>query len=703
MRVCILLSIFGSVLLAQEPIDELFETLKKVKEIDRKDEETLPIIYNANMVVGYQSTPSARVAPSGTVYIGANYLPPYYTFGANLQLYQPIELALNYRVFNNRPEENFGYQGFGDDADRMAHVKFAFSFPNLENFNLPDVAVGFDDFYGSRRFYSLYVVGTQLIEPWSLELSGGWGKGRMKGFFGAVAWSPWRMSDTFFLKDFSFFAEYDPIDYANHPDEHPEGREVKSRVNVGVSWDILNAIQLKVSTLRGNDWSASAGLHYNFGESKGWLPKVKDPLIYSSPVDHEPIGPHRNEKEVAYQIVSALGKQGLNVTRVYLEKDKVLTIQLINLRYFKSKDARLRIQSVLASLIPENIEKVIVLLEEGSLVAQSYVFYQKELVDYQKGELNDEQMKVLSPPVSVKPTEYDAALLFKRNKPVWSLLARPRLLSFFGSTSGKYKYALGLIGGPQGYLFDSIYYKMQLAYNIASSHQKVGDIDVYNPSQLLNVRSDSINYYKSKSVTLEKAYLQSAGNLGKGWYGRVAAGYFEPAYAGVGTEALFYPVGSNWALGFEAACVMKRQYEGLGFQYKVRKLDGMTPVYVPFVGFQAFIDYYYDFKPLSLDFKVQMGQFLARDRGVKLTVSRYFESGFRVSLWYAATDANDTINHKVYHDKGIAFSIPFDFFLQKSSRAQVGYGMSFWQRDSGAQAATGKPLYPILNGARIYN
>ncbi|MDN3505564.1 MAG: YjbH domain-containing protein [Rhabdochlamydiaceae bacterium] len=705
------LFLFASIALKgdENSLDQLFSSLKKAQEIDDRQKDQLPTIYNADMIIGYLNMPSARVNPSGTSFLGGNYVPPYHAFGANLQVYKPIELSVNYRIFSNLPEENFGAQGFGDDADRTANVKFSFSPGNYFSFLLPDVAVGFNDFYGSRRFYSLYTVATLPIADWNFETTLGWGNGRIDGFFGGVAFTPWRFSDTFLLKDLTFFAEYDANDYKNNDDEHPDGREVKSRVNIGFSLDLVNAVQLKVSSLRGNNWSASGGIYYNLGQSKGLVPKVKNPPLYSAPLNHEPLGPLRNEEEIAYELALALGEQGLNVARIYLEYDeqdrKILWIRLINLRYFMSRDARERIFSVLAALVPDNIYKTTVALEEGSLIVQTYTCLTRDLLKYSKGEVSESEMKILAPPeeFDVEPNEYDSALLFKRDKTLWSMLVRPRMLSFFGSTNGKYKYALGLIGGPQGYILDTLYYKTQLAYNILASNADVGDIDVYNPSQLINVRSDSVNYYKSNSVTLEQAYLQKGWNFGKGWYYRLAGGYFEAAYAGLSTEALYYPIESNWAIGLSAASVMKREYEGLGFQYKVRKLDGTTPTYVPFVGLQYFLDLYYDIKPINLDIKLSIGQFLARDRGAKAVLTRYFDSGFTFSFWYALTNANDKINHKVYHDKGIAFSMPFDFFLHKSSRAKIGYGMSFWLRDSGATAATGKPLYPTINSARIYN
>ena len=117
----------------------------------------------------------------------------------------------------------------------------------------------------------------------------------------------------------------------------------------------------------------------------------------------------------------------------------------------------------------------------------------------------------------------------------------------------------------------------------------VGDMDIINPSQLINVRSDSVRYYQTNSVSLEEAYIQKGEYFKKGWYGRLALGYFEAAYGGIAGEVLYYPVGSSWAIGLEAAAVLKRKYHGLGFTTQVRKFDGFVPEKVHFIRYQYFL------------------------------------------------------------------------------------------------------------------
>ena len=178
-------------------------------------------------------------------------------------------------------------------------------------------------------------------------------------------------------------------------------------------------------------------------------------------------------------------------------------------------------------------------------------------------------------------------------------------------------------------------------------------------------------------------------------------GYFEPAYGGLAFESLYYPVDSNWAFGIEGAGVLKRDYHGIGFTTKTRKFNQQNiPREVHFIGYQYFFDIYYEYRPWSVDFKMMIGQFLARDKGARFELGRYYPSGMRFSIWYTLTNGDDKVNCKTYYDKGIAFLIPFDFFLKKSSRSMLGYAMSAWLRDVGATAATGKKLYYTIQTER---
>jgi hypothetical protein len=688
--------------------DSLFRDLELVDKITKQVNDQLPFFYNYSMVGGYFVMPSGRMPKSGVVGIGGAYVPPYTIYGVNFQILDRVELSANYRVYNGVSEPNFGHEGFGDDAERIGNIKIGILTPQDGFPMLPTIAVGADDFIGTKRFNSQYVVMTKQFLDWNLECTLGWGKKRLKGFFGGAAWSPFRNLKAPLLKDISFIAEYDATDYKKHPHEHPSGRKVKSRINGGISlvgWDTL---QLSVSSIRGTDVAASASLRYPIGSSQGIFPKVDDPSTYQSPVDTEPLGTHRLEEEFVQDLTYALSDQGLDLYTAFLmfdaEGNRTLWLKVVNNRYREEKVVRLRVEHVLAALTPSNIKSVIVVIEADAVPCQAYYFRTEDLCRWRLGQISDFELATVGPMKDPPPTpsEYDAALLFQRKKPIWTFTVLPRLLTFFGAASGKFKYNLSAVAYPEGYIFNQVYYKFTISYALASSMSGLGSPDRLNPSKLPNVRTDSMKYYQANSFSMEQAFLQRSWSFNKGWYYRLAAGYFEPAYGGAATEILYYPVGSNWAVGLEFAAVMKREYHGIKFSRTVREYRDGHLRNIPFVGIQYFLDLYYDFKPLNMDLLITAGKFLAKDKGARFEVGRYFKSGLRFALWYTVTNGHDHVNGHTYYDKGFIFSLPLDMFLKQSSRTYLSYAMSAWLRDVGARSATGKQLYWTLEKER-YN
>lgn len=694
-------------LFSEEEGASLFRDLELVRHIDEELKDTLPLFYNTSMMGGYFAMPSARSLPSGELGIGAALAKPYQIYGVNFQMFERLEFSLNYRVYTGIEEGNFGCEGFGDDAERIGNVKLGIltaqdGFPHL-----PEISIGVEDFVGTKRFNSKYIVATKQFFNANLECTLGFGSGRIKGLFGGAAWSPWRHATLPLFKDLTFFLEYDATNYKKHPHEHPSGRVVKSRINGGLSCLFWDTLQFSLSSLRGTEVAGSASLRYPLGTTAGFFPKVDNASLYQSPVDTEPLGIVRTEKDFSQEITYALSEQGLDLYEAFIGydgRDKELYLKIVNNRYREERVVRERIQHVLAALTPSDIATIIVTVEADAVPCQSYVFRSQDLKRWQQGKMSDVEIDTLSPMKEVQsfPSEYESTKIFQRRKPIWLLTLRPRLLTFFGSTTGKIKYNVSALASPEGYLFNQLYYKLQMSYSIKSSMQGLTGTDRLNPSRELIVRSDTLRYLQTNSFSLEQAFLQKSWNLGHGVFYRFASGYFEPAYGGAATELLYYPVNSSWAIGAQMAAVLKRRYEGVKFRSTTFQLKGDHYETVPFIGIQYFLDLYYDFKPLNLDFLVTAGQFLAKDKGVRLDVGRYFKSGMRFSLWCTVTNGHDKINGKTYFDKGFSFMIPLDFFLKQSSRNYVGYAMSAWLRDVGAQAETGKRLYWTLEKER-YN
>ena len=622
----------------QRSTEQLFSDLETVHCIDRALADRLPLMLNTQLQGGYFTMPSARTYDAGEVAFGYSYAPPYRIWSAGFQFFNHVEATGNYWVFHGITEGNFGHLGFGDDAERAANVKVILLRKEDGIEFLPEFALGLNDFLGSCRFRSFYGVATQDFLDYNLEMSLGYGCGRIDGVFGGLAWTPFRNS-RYLWKGITLAAEYDANNYRRHQHEHARGRTVKSRINAGIQFDFLNYFHATASSLRGEEWSASLGVRYNLGKTQGFFPKTKDPAIYTNPIDHEYLGQgeqDRSREEFAQELAFAFKEQGLDLYSLRLipeadGKDR-LWMRIINIRDREEDTVRDRIERVLGALAPSNLIAMTAVIEADGVPVHEYRFRTKDLVQYSEEKLGEAEFRVVAPlsEVAKTPTDYESTAIYRRRKAIWLFTFKPWMQTFFGSSAGKFKYELGLGMGPEGYLFDQVYYSLYTTWTLFSSTQNMNTQDTLNPSRIINVRTDSLRYNQANSFHVDQAFLQKSWNIGGGWFSRLAVGYFEMAYAGVAAEALYYPVRANWALGFELATLLKRGYYGIGFQHKIRKLTNKGVQYFPYTGLQYFVDFYYQYQPLNLDFKVSAGQFLARDKGIRI------EGGHSLALFASA-------------------------------------------------------------------
>ncbi|MFZ4099702.1 MAG: YjbH domain-containing protein [Chlamydiia bacterium] len=669
--------------------------LEVVARINRMLDDRLPMTYNAFLQGGVFQTPSARVAEDGEVAIGATSLPPYSVYNLALQYFSRLELTFNYRVFRDLPDPVFGHCGFGDLSDRIANIKFQILHEEDSDFWLPAVSIGVNDALGTDRFRSFYIVATQAMRRLDLEATLGWGTDRLHGFFGSFVWSPLRSCRWGWVRGISLGVEWDPQDYRNDP--HPCGRSVSSRINYGLIYRVGDFLQLSVNRLRGEEISASLVLHTNLGHADGLVPKYFDQPAYQGPVNLHPIDNLRTAHDLSADLAFAFREQGLVLQGAWLTTTdngkRELRIRVINQVYRWETEVRSRLQQILGALVPDTIDVVTAVVTAYGVDSHQYQFRVCDLRRFVMGTLHPYELGILSPMKEVTPVREPATQIFKKPLHAYIWDVHPAMQSIVGSTDAKFKGLLGVAIGPQGYLWNNYFYRITFQATAWNGFQDCGDYDVLNPSQVPHVRTDSVNYQKWSRLRLNQAFLQRTWSLQQGWYLRASGGYFEPAYAGVALEALWYPVGSDVAVGLELAPLLKRSYNGFGFSQQVRQWDGCCFEWKKFYPYQAFLDLYYHCKPICTIGRVTVGQFLARDIGARFELNRYWASGLRVFLWYTWSNSGDHINGKPYHDQGVGLSIPIDLFLPRSSRGRFSYAVAAWKRDCGARCETGTPLY----------
>lgn len=686
----------------EPPQRDLMDDLLIVDYWNRQINDRLPVTYNHLLQGGYFNMPSARMGEDGEIGFGYSNVPPYVNYNLRCQIAPQLEISGNYRIFKGVDDPILTPLGFGDLSDKGANVKFAIFLPEDSEYTLPGLAVGYEDFIGTQNFRARYIVLTQVLRSYHMEISLGYGQGRIRGLFGGVAWMPFRCCDSKWISGLSFAAEYDATPYKDSNVElHPKGRRKRSPINFGVKYRLLDYFDFSASYIRGDAFAFSASTFYNFGYTEGLLPKIDDPL----PCNSGQVGVVYEEDLLIEELRCHLEAQGFDLLQIWKEEgpcgEKVLRTRMLNNSYVMECEVRERLTHLFACLIPDEIDEVIAVIESDGFPIQEYIFRIPYLKQYICGQMGVFEVNLLSPLREVTyPDPCTSSQLYYHRRNLWNMELLPKVTTYFGSSKGKFKYALGLSLDFNGFLWGDVYYTLSLGYYAFSSLGNLTGIDRLNPSQIINVRSDLPEYIKHKQVTVDEAFLQKNWNMGKGWYARIAGGLFEVEYGGLATEVLYAPLDSSCAFGVEAALCLKRTHTGIGFSNKVRKLHGLIPTYEKFIGKQYFFSFYHNWEALQMDFKVKIGKFLANDYGAGFEISRYFPSGLKLYIWYTWTNANDNINGKNYHDKGVGFSMPLDIFYTHSERERFGDSMSAWLRDVGVSAYTGKELYDLISAER---
>jgi Exopolysaccharide biosynthesis protein YbjH len=637
--------------------------------------------------------------------MGASYFNPYVNLCLAAQVLPFIEASITYRFFQGLDDPILTPLGFGVRSDKGGNVKFSFCDSSYCDCHLPDLAVGLIDFVGTDDFFSVYVVATQSLLKLNLELSLGWSYGQLNGFFGGGAWTPFRCRSSPWIRGLSLAAEYDPINYRNPKTEpHPLARHYKSRINFGAKYQICNYWDFSISRIKGEETAASFSLHLGLGDQEGWCPKIFDPPRYRAPKIYEPIGMNRPEDVMIHDIACALQCQSICLNRAWICTDAcgqmTLWLDIENVGWRWEREFRRRLECVLGTVAPSNVPEIRATVTAMGMASQQYVYRTCDLRRFAANCMSEWELAAISP---MRDGFYPQGgrKIFEHKLPWFRFLPKPFARTFFGSAKGKFKYAIGaeaIVGGelPWGFLYEAA-----LSFTVLSTIHNIGSIDRISPSQIVNVRSDSVLYFQQDVFTFPYLFIQKNFNLGTCSFARLAVGYFEPAYAGIAGEFLVDSTRSNLAIGISGALFKKRNYSGMGFQKTLTKLEGWKPTQLNYNYLsQYFLDIYYNIQPLCLVAQATLGGFLAGDIGGSIRLTRYYPSGLRLYGWYTYTNYSDLVHGDRYNDFGIGFVLPLDLFLPKSCRYEVGKAMSAWLRDVGARAETGFQIYPILYAER---
>jgi hypothetical protein len=674
--------------------------------------------------IGLINTPTARFSDDGEFGLGLSVEAPYNRMFAKMQFFPWLEAVLKYTKGYNQPY--IAWSKSEAWTDKGIDIKFRLT---EETKRMPELALGLRDFGGTGAYAAEFIVASKRFN--NIDLSLGLGYGTLAavdhinsplGWFnnmlskinigseeanlqhgGAISFGSFFEEERVSIfggieyftpvPDLSLKLEYDTNQYPEGTkldffDPTSRAMRIDSRFSAALNYRLhpseRDNIDLSLGYVHGNTLYASVAIHSNLnfsGKSNIYMmaEELNQPYLEPYPkLDAE------WKKYLSDTIIWQMGNAGF-VTHKLVFNGNELIAEVSQNRFRKSIRAIDLASRILANNSPTNIDKITVVNVDFGIETLRATVPRETLVNsVSNGALPEELVEFstddsLGPGALVVDNEY----LY----PHFSWSIKPNLAGTLQHPEKFYFWQLLALISAQVDLKKGLYLSSVFSVNIHNNYDK-GYHYHWPDGQLYHVRQNRRLYLRAgEKKGLNKLALNYLVDLHPNVKGKITAGYLEMMFGGVGGEVIYMPDHKQWALGVEAYWLKQRDFDQkFGFQ------DYETVT--------SLLSYYYDLPFYDMRFKISAGQFLAKDVGVHLDLSRRFDTGARVGAIIALTNCDPDCVGEGSFNKWIYFELPMDLWLAKSStRRKVNYAWSPLTKDAAQKVEAGE-LYQVLVDAK---
>ncbi|WP_240721781.1 YjbH domain-containing protein [Halomonas marinisediminis] len=658
--------------------------------------------------VGLMQTPTARMAPVGSMSIAASRTEPFRRYSLFLQPAEWLEGGFRYVEIEDRL---YGEAIAGDRTflDKGFDLKLRLL---QENRYWPELALGFRDLGGTTLFGAEYLVASKRWYDLDFSLGLGWGYlGNASDVDSPLGWvsdsfdtRPRRAGgdrggefavDAFFRGPMALFGgveyqtpwqplvlqlEYEGNDYTNEPLDSDQ--EQDSRFNIGARLALTDNLELRGGWQRGN--TAMAGLSYHI--DLAGLSQVK----HDPPPANIDAAPRENWTEVAQELEENAGMRVASIS----QQGKALRVVAEPETYRSLAESEGRAGRILHAQADEEVERFHFQWQNRGLDLREDVHQREALVAAARASEHEARHRHgIYAHTNYSHTNHshsdhanlhnDGMTLYRGEPRRFDWRLGPRLDQNLGGPDG-YLYRLMAVAGAEYYTAPDAWLSGTLAWTAADN---LDNYDYRGPSELPRVRTFIGDYLAESDLGIENLQYTHAGQLGKDWYVMGYGGLLEMMFAGVGGELLYRPFNSPIALGADMNWVRQRDFSQ---DFEMRDYDTWT----------GHLSAYMETGVEDVLAKVSVGRYLAGDYGTTVDLSREFDSGVRVGGWATWTDAGDDFGEGDF-DKGLYVSIPLDAFFTRSSRQWANLSWQPLTRDGGAKLNRRYALYPLTEERQL--
>ncbi|MDB6180076.1 YjbH domain-containing protein [Paracoccus fistulariae] len=669
-------------------------------------------------LAGGIDTPTAQMLEDGT--LGASVSWSEYGRRTNIvfQLLPRLTTVLRY----SRVEGINDYRNDGYISDRSFDLRLQFLDEDQDGWR-PAVAVGLQDFIGTGVYSGEYIVATKTVTP-KVSVSAGLGWGVLAGknrtidvddeggtlnagdwFSGGpkpFASVSWQVNDKLNLvaeySNDKYQARYNNGNFFQQGDAEPG-----NNLNLAAYYRFGESYQAGIYSIGGETFGMQVSIALNPREAPypSGLEKAPAPVRPRPALAADPDGwagtwaqDPTAQPAIQQALGTALDDEGQILESMALNANRA-EVRIRNQRYISQAEAIGRTARLMTRALPPSVETFVITSTADGVPTSSVTLRRSDVERLENTEASQiAAVAQLTDAPRSAPGLVRTPDVYPRFRwsiqPYWDLgifSAEDGLTNEVGaeaSASYELRPGLFLTGTLRQRVFGDIDQRgpgipgvQRGEYYSAKEYESNPDLASYNG--IPRVRSDTRMYTGNTSPVIPELTLAYYAKATDNVYARVTGGLLERAYGGVSAEVLWKPVNSPLAFGAEINRVRKRDFDQL-FDFRDYEVTmGHVSAYYEFSnGFTAQLD---------------VGKYLAGDKGATVSLSREFANGWRIGAYATKTDLSAEEFGEGSFDKGITFSIPLGWATGVPTRERVSADLRSLSRDGGAQLNVNGRLY----------
>ncbi|ELR63787.1 Putative outer membrane lipoprotein YmcA [Photobacterium marinum] len=678
--------------------------------------------------VGLIQMPSARMAPEGEFNIGTTYNDEYHHYTVSLQLLPWLESTIRYTLvqdllYSNDPS----FSGDTKYTDKGIDFKIRLL---KESYWLPETSIGVRDFGGTGLFDGEYIAANKHIGPFDFTVGIGWGyignSGNLtgdksqgndcnrnteyKGNGGSIDFDRWFTGCSAVFGGMEYQTpwqplrlkvEYDGNDYRSDFPVTRGGIDMTqdSKINYGALYRLGNWGDVRVSYERGNTWTFGFNLNTNFNDMKAIWRDEPAPAYQRLSSTNASNNITELSDDEWLQLAQDLHQiAGYDDPTIYATEETI-TVVAPQSKYRDRAEAHERAAALIANQRPDAKEYRLIETANHQAVTETRIdsdkFGQYARNEYFGANIDDAT-------TTDNPDAPKGQLIAKSDK-AWDIGVAPTLQQSFGGSENFYMFNIGINAGANYWLGNHVELAGSLYFNLYDNYDKFLYEVPPDGTDLKRVRTLVRQYINDNPVRMNNLQLTWMDRLADNWYAQAYGGYLEMMFGGVGSEVLYRPLGSNWALGVDANYVIQRDPDSqFGFFTEEVQFDPLTGrnyrVQTGAITGHATVYYQpqWEWLPNTL-FKISAGQYLTEDKGVTIDFSKQFDSGVIAGAFAAITNLSADEFGEGSYNKGFYISIPFDIMTVKPSTNRANISWLPLSRDGGQMLNRKYELFSITD------